>query len=726
MKFVLTPHRVAVIPLCSLLLNLAFWMGGAAGANSYAHETATPIQKIVKLLQTIQGKGRQEKAAEKVQFAAYKQFCEDTVGAKKQSVADAGEAIDELKADIEKYGTDSNTLAKEAADLEADVAAATGDVKAITKVREIEKVDYQKTYKDYSQSVKALRKAISVVKKKAVDKKQVSKKKAVLRQVASLGHIPDEARHAMVAFIQGQASPLDTKAPAKKKAVLRQVASLGHIPDEARHAMVAFIQGQASPLDRKAPEAYAYEAQSEGVIEMLQRLLDKFLGARANLEKEETAAQNAFQLLMRDLKRQLQRDKANIVGKKQVRAKKLKSKAEAERSLTDTLKARASDTKYVDDLVVTCEKKATDFVKRQALRSDELDAIQKAIEIISGDSVTSSAGKLGLLEGDVAEDTEVSLAVLHSELQSRARLRVASYLRSRAADIDSPVLSVLALHVGSDPFGKVKKLVHDLIVRLMAEANEEADHKGWCDSELATNEQTRREKTKAVEALHAEIDSLEASVAKLNEDSAALSKAVAELNAAVEQATRLRQAEKAKNQQVTDDAKAAQTAVTQALAVLKNFYAKAGEATALLQAPRTFSKPYKGQDMSGGVIKMLEVVTSDFAKLEASTKAAEAAAQSEYDKFMTDSKMNAASKAKDLEHKTSKRQNQLQALTQKKDDVEGTQKELDAALTYFDKLKPSCVDSGVTYEQRVARRNAEIKSLQDALRILIGQDVPGI
>mmetsp|Transcript_136524 Transcript_136524/g.265559 ORF Transcript_136524/g.265559 Transcript_136524/m.265559 type:complete len:687 (+) Transcript_136524:139-2199(+) len=686
MKFVLTPHRVAVIPLCSLLLNLAFWMGGAAGANSYAHETATPIQKIVKLLQTIQGKGRQEKAAEKVQFAAYKQFCEDTVGAKKQSVADAGEAIDELKADIEKYGTDSNTLAKEAADLEADVAAATGDVKAITKVREIEKVDYQKTYKDYSQSVKALRKAISVVKKKAVDKKQVSKKKAVLRQVASLGHIPDEARHAMVAFIQGQASPLDTK----------------------------------------APEAYAYEAQSEGVIEMLQRLLDKFLGARANLEKEETAAQNAFQLLMHDLKRQLKRDKANIVGKKQVRAKKLKSKAEAERSLTDTLKARASDTKYVDDLVVTCEKKATDFVKRQALRSDELDAIQKAIEIISGDSVTSSVGKLGLIEGDVAEDTEVSLAVLHSELQSRARLRVASYLRSRAADIDSPVLSVLALHVGSDPFGKVKKLVHDLIVRLMAEANEEADHKGWCDSELATNEQTRREKTKAVEALHAEIDSLEASVAKLNEDSAALSKAVAELNAAVEQATRLRQAEKAKNQQVTDDAKAAQTAVTQALAVLKNFYAKAGEATALLQAPRTFSKPYKGQDMSGGVIKMLEVVTSDFAKLEASTKAAEAAAQSEYDKFMTDSKMNAASKAKDLEHKTSKRQNQLQALTQKKDDVEGTQKELDAALTYFDKLKPSCVDSGVTYEQRVARRNAEIKSLQDALRILIGQDVPGI
>ena len=46
----------------------------------------------------------------------------------------------------------------------------------------------------------------------------------------------------------------------------------------------------------------------------------------------------------------------------------------------------------------------------------------------------------------------------------------------------------------------------------------------------------------------------------------------------------------------------------------------------------------------------------------------------------------------------------LQALTEKKADLEGTQKELDAALAYFDKLKPSCVDAGVSYDDRVARR----------------------
>ena len=49
----------------------------------------------------------------------------------------------------------------------------------------------------------------------------------------------------------------------------------------------------------------------------------------------------------------------------------------------------------------------------------------------------------------------------------------------------------------------------------MEEAASEADAKGWCDAELSTNEQTRKEKTDAVETLHAVVDQLEASIAKL-------------------------------------------------------------------------------------------------------------------------------------------------------------------------------------------------------------------
>merc|ERR1712066_661366 len=177
----------------------------------------------------------------------------------------------------------------------------------------------------------------------------------------------------------------------------------------------------------------------------------------------------------------------------------------------------------------------------------------------------------------------------------------------------------------------VKKMIKDLLVRLMEEANEEAEHKGWCDTELSTNEQTRKEKTEAVETLHAEIGQLEASIAKLTEEITDLTNAVADLDARMAEATTLRQEEKKENEQTIKDAGEAQTAVAQALTVLKEFYAKAGDATALVQqqptAPEIFDSPYKGmQAENGGVVGMLEVIESDFARLEADTKATEASA----------------------------------------------------------------------------------------------------
>merc|ERR1719446_1130879 len=141
-------------------------------------------------------------------------------------------------------------------------------------------------------------------------------------------------------------------------------------------------------------------------------------------------------------------------------------------------------------------------------------------------------------------------------------------------------------------------MIKDLITRLLEEANEEAEHKGWCDTELATNEQTRKEKTDAVETLHAEIDELQASIAKLAEEVAEHTQEVADLESAMAKATEIRTEEKATNEATIKDAQEAQTAVAQALVVLKEFYAKAAEATSFVQTrkkqPEIFDSPYQG------------------------------------------------------------------------------------------------------------------------------------
>jgi len=55
------------------------------------------------------------------------------------------------------------------------------------------------------------------------------------------------------------------------------------------------------------------------------------------------------------------------------------------------------------------------------------------------------------------------------------------------------------------------------------------------------------------------------------------------LDAAMAEATKIRNAESAMNAETVSDSQEAQTAVAQALTVLREFYAKAAEATAMVQ-----------------------------------------------------------------------------------------------------------------------------------------------
>merc|ERR1719486_1885715 len=152
----------------------------------------------------------------------------------------------------------------------------------------------------------------------------------------------------------------------------------------------------------------------------------------------------------------------------------------------------------------------------------------------------------------------------------------------------------------------------------------------------------------------------------LAEEIATLTKEVADLDASVKEATKIRGEEKATNKVTVEDSEAAQAAVSAATAVLKKFYERASLATGLLQTDvsrpkmgtdewnalanpnfeptgagfgqgsedkvdkghkagmQTFGDSYTGQqDEAGGVMAMLETILSDFSNLEADTKAAE-------------------------------------------------------------------------------------------------------
>ena len=93
-----------------------------------------------------------------------------------------------------------------------------------------------------------------------------------------------------------------------------------------------------------------------------------------------------------------------------------------------------------------------------------------------------------------------ALARLRSTSASALQERAADFLGLRASQLNSRVLSELSLRVADDPFAKVKEMIRDLLVHLMEEANEEAEHSGWCDTELSTALEM------LMQDLHAQID----------------------------------------------------------------------------------------------------------------------------------------------------------------------------------------------------------------------------
>merc|ERR1719263_2737236 len=101
----------------------------------------------------------------------------------------------------------------------------------------------------------------------------------------------------------------------------------------------------------------------------------------------------ASQMLIQDLTGQIEQNQAALDEKTEEKAKKLEAKAEAESTLADTIATRDDDVKYLEDLTATCAQKASDFESRQQLRAEEIEAIEKAIEIISSGAVAGSAEK---------------------------------------------------------------------------------------------------------------------------------------------------------------------------------------------------------------------------------------------------------------------------------------------------------------------------------------------
>jgi len=635
----------------------------------------TPVQEVLNMLSEMKTKGEKMMADEQKIFAEYQEWVDDKQKELNFEIETGEATIEKLIAFIEAAENKIAVLAKKIAEDEANIAALEDEKAAATQMRDAQHAEFLKVEQDHSESVDALERAIQVLGAQGYSRAQAE-------------------------------SLLQTMA--KQRPGLRV-------------ALAAFLQERAS--EDGAPEVSAYEFQSSSIMDLLEKLLDKFKAQLDEVQTDENNRQHAFNLQEEHLSNSIKQLSAERERKAEDKADTEAASATAQGKLAQAKSDLSDDKTFLAHVTATYEEKHSQYDVNQGVRKQELEALAKAIEIIANPDVAGSYG-----EHINAELAQVSPHKTANFLQTggtrtgraAARQQATEFLQRRAAALNSNTLAELARVMGSsseNPFAKVITMVEDLLEKLKAQAAAEAEHKAWCDEQLKENKHKRDAKTIAVEKLTAEIQKLEGEIATMGEQIDTLIQEQADITKAMAEATSVRQKEKAENEATIADAKAGSAAVATALQILQEFYS--GQASFLQQRGKQVPEmaEYKGMS-GGGVIGMLEVIQTDFMRLEADTKAAETQAAQEYDEFMTESETSKKRKhEEEVQTKLDKDQSEFDKSELQKD-LAAEQADLDAADKYYAELKPQCLQVHVSWEERVARREEELAALNEAYAIL--------
>merc|ERR1719265_214417 len=300
-------------------------------------------------------------------------------------------------------------------------------------------------------------------------------------------------------------------------------------------------------------------------------------------------------------------------------------------------------------------------------------------------------------------------------------------LRESGKRLNSLVLASLAVKAAADPFAKVKTLIQNLIERLLREATEEATKKGFCDTELGKARKDRDYRWEDAKKLNVEIAKLEAKNETLVLELAELNDTITGLSSSLEMGTQMRWFEKEANMMTLKEAKEGLKAVTEALVLLKAFYKQAAKATVLVQASPVdedtsgpgFYSAYKGkQSASKAIIGLLEVIKSDFERTIKVTTETEKTDAADFVKFDRTSKADIGGKETKTELNDEDLATVQATISEKMTDLQTAMDLLDSALRTIEDLKPMCIDTGMTYAERVAAREEEMEALKQALCIL--------
>lgn len=287
---------------------------------------------------------------------------------------------------------------------------------------------------------------------------------------------------------------------------LRQVVSTANLRLSDRDALAALLAGEMP--------------QSSSIVGVLQSMRDSMEEDQSSAESREAAAKSAFDGMATAKRSQISTLASEIEVKTSRIGELSVDMVNKQQAIDSSAKKLQDDSKLLADTKETCDQQEEDWQARSQSRADEMHAIQETLSLLGDDQARE---------------------VFRKAMPASAP----SFLQVSESEAGEPQLALLAsaMRSGNINFKKIQDKITEMI-HMLKQEQMGADRKfKWCKAELRSSKETTETLEQSGEDLTKIMEEVKADQLQAQQDVAALTKNIQELDQQMDDGVKQRQSE---------------------------------------------------------------------------------------------------------------------------------------------------------------------------------------
>jgi hypothetical protein len=656
-----------------------------------------PVTRVVGLLEDLKERIGKDGKREQAAYDEYACWCEKTTAKQADTITSIKDVLTTTGNTILKLTGAVATLESEIAGLKEDIAKNIAQQEATTNIREKESAAFVAEAAETQQAIAALEKAITVLKAATTN----DSSGAALVQTQKWSSTMTELVSKM------------SQASVSMKLTQKQISLLGELSGKRQTS--------------------SYAPQSATIQGILTDMYVTFVRNLQVSTAEEAKAYRAYEDLMAVLQKQLATLQEDLVKKENEKTEVEIQLADANQLYADSEEQLKSETEVFDATKASCSEKTEEWTKRSSLRATELEGIEKALEILTDEDnkeIFEKAIKPGFSGGakEGAKEGASSFVQIESHVNSgNAAEKAIDVLESRARQSHSFRLASLAVTMRAQDYGhfdKVMDMIDKLLLQLQEEEQADIKKVNDCKDQYQTITLNKNDLDWKITNNKAKVQKHEHAIEDKEEQKEITITSIEEADKLLEKMAKERkEGNDAYLEAKSNDEKAIEL-LTKAKEALAEYYKSDEYKESLLQQPGAPDARLSGKDsaklQSKDVTKFLQMIITDLEQELTEAKAAEVAAQTDYEKMkaaVEDQKAKLEKKKINLDNSIAEEESAKSAeedLQKSNEDSLETEKETEADL------KKTCDDAIKLQPERREKRKIEAEGLRQAKDFLAG------